>query len=224
MNKSLIEHATEFVVPPPDDRALDPGVDGNTRLTAAVGAFLLVALFVEGVTLVIGVDQVLALHVFIGFLVIPPVLVKLSSTGYRMVRYYTRADRYRRKGPPHPLLRIIGPLVILSTVALLGTGVSVIWVGASSSRNLADLHQTAFIVWVVLMSVHVLGHLVETARSTGADWAPGRPRIRGTALRRALVVGSIAIGIGVGVLSIGWASTWHTEREAQRNEFGRPGR
>ncbi len=224
VKKTVTEHASDFLVPVRDDRDLDAGVEGNSRLTAAIGTFLLVALFIEGVTLVIGVDQLLALHVFIGFLVIPPVVLKLSSTGYRMIRYYTGDDRYHRKGPPHPVLRIIGPLVILSTVALLVTGVSGIAVGGSNSQNLVDLHQTAFIAWVVLMSIHVLGHLVETARYSAADWAPRRPRVRRIGVRRTLVVGSVVIGLGLGALSIGWASTWRTERDAKRNEFVGPGR
>lgn len=224
MKKSVTEHASDFLFPVADDRDLGAGVEGNSRLTSAVGAFLLVALFIEGVTLLIGVGQSLTLHVFIGFLVIPPVLLKLSSTGYRMVRYYTGDERYQRKGPPHPALRIIGPLVILSTVALLGTGVSAIFVRGSTSQNLADLHQTAFIVWVVLMSLHVLGHLVETARYSAADWAPRQPRVRRVAVRRILVAGSVVIGLGLGALSVGWASSWRTDREAQRSAVVRPGR
>ena len=37
---------------------------------------------------------------FLGVLLIGPVALKLASTGYRFVRYYTSEPRYRRKGPP----------------------------------------------------------------------------------------------------------------------------
>ena len=39
-------------------------------------------------------------HMFIGMVLIPPVLLKLASTGYRFVRYYTGSQAYRAKGPP----------------------------------------------------------------------------------------------------------------------------
>ncbi len=41
----------------------------------------------------------LVAHMFIGLVLIPPVLLKLGSTGYRFARYYTGAPAYRAKGP-----------------------------------------------------------------------------------------------------------------------------
>jgi len=35
---------------------------------------------------------------------VPPVLLELSSTGYRFVKYDSGAPAYRRKEPPQPLL------------------------------------------------------------------------------------------------------------------------
>jgi hypothetical protein len=63
------------------------GVQSNTRLTAAVGALLLGLLAAEGLT-VLRVRSLLTLHVFIGMMLIPPVLLKTGSTGWRFVRYY----------------------------------------------------------------------------------------------------------------------------------------
>src|SRR6266700_2655738 len=45
------------------------------------------------------------LHMFVGLLLIPPVALKLASTGYRFVRYYTASPAYRRKAPP-PRVRL----------------------------------------------------------------------------------------------------------------------
>ena len=60
---------------------------------------------------------------FLGLLLIPPVALKMSSTGYRFVRYYTGSEGYVRKGPPAPIPRALGPVVILTSLAVLGTGV-----------------------------------------------------------------------------------------------------
>ena len=51
-------------------------------------------------------------HMFIGLVLIPPVLLKLGSTGYRFVRYYAGAPAYREKGPPRPLLRLLAPVLV----------------------------------------------------------------------------------------------------------------
>jgi hypothetical protein len=97
------------------------GTSGNERLTTAVGATLIVLLAVIGVTIV-RIHALLSVHLFVGMLLIPPVLLKLSSTGYRFVRYYTANPRYRRKGPPPLALRMLAPLVVLSTLVVLVSG------------------------------------------------------------------------------------------------------
>ena len=61
------------------------GVDGNTRLTAATGMVLFVLLAVEGVTL-LSIRQLITVHVFVGVLLLGPVLLKSSSTLYRFLR------------------------------------------------------------------------------------------------------------------------------------------
>ena len=50
---------------------------------------LLVLLAVEGVTILF-LRPLLSVHIFVGMLLIPPVALKLGSTGYRFVRYYQR--------------------------------------------------------------------------------------------------------------------------------------
>jgi hypothetical protein len=51
-------------------------------------------------------------HVFIGMVLIPPVLVKVASTTWRFARYYQGAPAYRRKGPPPVALRLLGFLLL----------------------------------------------------------------------------------------------------------------
>ena len=82
-------------------RSSDAGVESNARLTGSTAAVLLVLLAAEGVT-VLRVGALLTPHVFIGMLLIPPVLLKIGSTGWRFVRYYRGSPAYRRKGPPPP--------------------------------------------------------------------------------------------------------------------------
>ncbi|HEV7162164.1 MAG TPA: hypothetical protein VGN25_02815, partial [Solirubrobacteraceae bacterium] len=107
------------------------GTSGNERLTAATGAVLIALLAVIGVT-ILRLRPLLSVHLFVGVLLIPPVMLKMASTGYRFMRYYTANPRYRRKGPPAAPLRIIAPMVISSTFAVLATGVILLFLGPSS--------------------------------------------------------------------------------------------
>src|SRR5213082_1287805 len=97
------------------------GPEGNARLTTLTGAALLVLLAVEGLTL-LSLRTLLSWHIFVGVLVVPLVALKLGSTGYRIFRYYTSRAEYVEAGPPPLLLRLLGPVVGVSTVALLATG------------------------------------------------------------------------------------------------------
>jgi hypothetical protein len=100
-----------------------PGPRGNERLTAMTGSVLLVLFIAECLTL-LSMGNLLTLHVFLGMLLIGPVSLKIGSTLWRFTRYYTGSAPYVRRGPPPPLQRALGPFVILTTVAVLGSGVA----------------------------------------------------------------------------------------------------
>lgn len=179
------------------------GAAGNTRLTAALGALLLLLFAVEGFT-ILRVRALLTVHVVVGALLLPPVLVKTGSTAYRMVRYYTRSPEYRRKGPPPMVLRLLGPFVVVLTVEILATGVALLYVTGSPWRQgLFFLHKAGFLVWLGAMTVHVLGHLTETLRESWRDWFPGARRIQGAPLRRWLIAGALAIGGALAIVLAG---------------------
>ncbi len=54
---------------------------------------------------------------------------------YRFVRYYSGSAPDVRKGPPAPLLRVLGPLVVLTSVAVLGTGIMLAVAGPGLARG-----------------------------------------------------------------------------------------
>jgi hypothetical protein len=134
------------------------GTDGNELLTVQTGALLLVLLAVLGVT-IIRIGQLTWLHMFLGLLLIGPVALKIGSTGYRFVRYYSGDPSYRRKGPPPLALRALGPLVVLSTIGVLATGVVLLALGPASRSTWLLIHKVIFFVWLAATSLHVLGHL-----------------------------------------------------------------
>jgi hypothetical protein len=139
------------------------GTDGNERLTVLTGLLLIVLLAALGVTIV-WIGQLLWLHLFLGLLLIGPVVLKLLSTGYRFIRYYTASRAYQRKGPPPRILRVLGPLVVLSTFAVFATGVALLLLGPGSRQPWLLLHKVSFIAWIAVVAVHVLGHVPEILR------------------------------------------------------------
>ena len=189
------------------------GPDGNERLTALTGAVLLVLFAAEGVTL-LQLGRLLYWHYVIGFLLIGPVCLKIASTVYRFSRYYTRHEPYVRKGPPHPILRIIGPFIVLSTIAVVGTGV-LLGIDHTSRTffgfQLVFLHKLSFVGWAALMTVHVLAYLPRLPRLLAADAAPGRTAraLGGRGLRYSLLL--LALGVGVILADRGGnlSSLWH---------------
>jgi hypothetical protein len=171
-------------------------VVGNTRLTAVLGLVLAAMLLVEGVT-VLDVRGMITLHMFLGLMLIPPVLLKSASTAYRFGSYYSGREEYVRRGAPHIVLRVIGPLVVLSSLALLGTGLWLLLAGHQDT--VLTLHQGSFIVWVALMTLHFLGHVKD---ATVHSWQELRVRQRDAASRRrpvrlVAVVASLVLGVGL---------------------------
>ncbi len=144
------------------------GVAGNERLTAMTGTLLLFGFAVEGVT-VLEIRQLLVLHVIVGGLLIGPVLLKIASTGYRFIRYYTGSKAYVRKGPPAPLLRLLGPLVITTSVAVLSTGILAAVAGPRSGPWLF-LHKASFVLWFGVMTIHVLNYAPRLPRLLSERW------------------------------------------------------
>lgn len=182
------------------------GPEGNERLTALTGAALLILFAAEGVTL-LQLTRLLYWHYFLGFLLVGPVCLKIASTVYRFTRYYTRRQPYVRKGPPHPLLRVLGPFIVLSTIAVLGTGVLLgiqrephLYFGYS----LLFIHKLTFVGWAALMTVHVLAYLPRLPRLLAADALPGRAArtVGGRGLRYAL----LTLAIGAGLILAFWGA------------------
>ena len=182
------------------------GSEGNRRLTAATAAVLLVLLAAEGITLV-SIRPLVSAHVFLGMLLLPPVGLKVATTGYRFARYYTGSRAYREDGPPHPLLRLLGPFVVLSTAALFASGVALAVLGPDE-RGVLGLHKASFAVWVAAMGAHVLAHVLPLPRLAAADWRreEGLP---GSSLRRWLLAGSLVAGLTLAVATVHLAGPWH---------------
>ena len=197
------------------------GPAGNARLTAWLGLVLLVLFAAEGVT-VLSVHQLLGWHIVVGAIAIGPVALKLGSTGWRMVAYYARVQRYRVAGPPPLVYRVVGPLVVLMSVAVLLTGVLLLLLGEHRSREAIVsvgpvrvdwllLHQASFFAWFAVMTIHVLGRTIPALRT--AQRSLQRPRaVDGITMRLVSILLALALGTGLALWLVGkeggWARTY----------------
>jgi hypothetical protein len=209
------------------------GPAGNARFTAWTGLLLLALITVELVTL-IDVRGLISWHIVVGTLLVPVGLLKTFATTWRFGRYYTGNRAYRSAGPPPTLLRILGPLVIVTTLGLLGSGLALIALGTVSSRRVIftalgqrvdtlTLHQALFIAFAVATGLHVLARTVPAViQVTGRLQRAGplRHRVPGGAARLVALVATLTAAAITAALVLGASSEWR--RDSGRS-FRQPG-
>jgi hypothetical protein len=166
----------------------DPGVEANARLIGYASMVLLIPLVAEVGT---GVRLGLLAHALIGFLLLPPLLLKLGSVGYRFARYYTGHPGYLLAGPPDTVMRLLGPALVLLTLVLFATGIELWLFGFRFGSQWAVWHKVAFVLWFLAVTVHIVAYW---RRASGLALADSRTRLKGVGTRRSLVVASLILG------------------------------
>jgi hypothetical protein len=203
---------------PTGGRITDGGTVGNERLTAATGILLVALLAVIGVT-ILRLRPLISVHLFVGLVLIPVVCLKIASTGYRFVRYYTSDHVYRKRGAPPILLRVSAPIVVATSVAVLATGVALLFLGPESSGTLRLLHKASFIVWVAFIVLHVLGHLPDIQKiflTRRGDRVEYNRYAAGASGRIISIVGALVAGVVLAIVLIPHFGAW-THFEAFRH-------
>jgi hypothetical protein len=139
------------------------------RSTASTAAVLLIVLAVEGVT-VLRVRLLLTPHVFLGMLLVLSVPVEDGRHDLAIRAVLHGRSGLPARGPPLPLLRLLGPIVVVLTASVLATGIALLLGALSWRSQLLVLHRASFLVWFFVMTLQVLGHLLDSARSAPRDW------------------------------------------------------
>ena len=208
------------------------GVAGNTRFTSTLGVVLLSllilqiasALFFALLTYNVAFfngptyDIVRPLHFFVGFALLPLIGLKLVSTGWRFTRYYLRGRSYRAAGPPTWIARLIAPLLIVSAISLLASGVEMWSFQNQLSWPWTAIHNVAAFTFVGTLVIHLILHARQAHRETAADLA-GRPAVMpsreledvrepfgGRVTRRVVLGSALVAGAALGAGASGWPS------------------
>ncbi len=185
------------------------GTDGNEVLTNLTGAVLIVLLAILGVT-ILRVRQLISIHLFVGILLLGPVALKLASTGYRFARYYLGNAAYRLKGPPGAGLRMMAPIVVLTTVVVFVSGMLLLFGGPSTRDPWLALHKVSFIIWLVFTGIHVLAHLPSITRTLALGTRNARVdgTAPGAAGRWIVLAGALVGGLVLALVLIPDFTSW----------------
>lgn len=191
-----------------ENNAAWSGVVGNERLTTLAGAALLVLIAAELVTTA-ALHTLLSAHVFVGVLLAGPLVVKLGSTGYRFLRYYTGSPAFVRKGPPRLALRVLAPLLVATTLVLIGSGIGLLVAGPAHPGPLLAVHNISALIWLPMIAIHTFAYAWRIPRSLADDWGkPLAEPVSGRGLRLGVNLGALLFGVLAAVLTLPSAAPW----------------
>lgn len=196
-------------------------VPANARLTSLTGALLLVLLVLQVLSALLFAllslnvvlpaapifDVVQPVHFFVGFLLMPLIVIKLASVGYRFGAYYLRDAEYHEAGPPPWLARLLAPLLVASAVVLFGSGVEM-W----SFRNdligyWTQVHVLSAVAFTGALVLHVAMRGPRAYREAATDLRAspdGAEAVRGGVTRRSVLTAGAVVGLGVAVSTANW--------------------
>lgn len=194
--QSRLSHAIDVLEEGPHPRRSIP-VAGNLILTSHAGLvilFFLILLYFTGLEF----TPLRAMHFGLGFALIPILLVKLGSTGWRAVNYYFDRDPYGAAGPPWLLPRIMALPLTACALAATISGV-VLWATGTDRGAWATIHIYSVISLAVVIVVHLAIYTRKafraSSRSLEGTKTTRQERIMVWALLVALVAGSAAVGL-----------------------------
>jgi hypothetical protein len=192
----------------PENGAARSAVVDNERLTTLTGTLLLVLIVAE-LVITATIHTLLSAHVFVGVLLAGPLVVKLGSTGYRFLGYYAGSPAFVRKGPPRLALRVLAPLLVATTLVLIGSGIGLLVTGPAQPGPLLAAHNISALIWLPMIAIHTVAYIWRVPRSLADDWstpatepAPGRGRRLGVNL------GALLGGVLAAVLVLPGAAPW----------------
>lgn len=186
-----------------EDRPKDAVPAQNERLTALDGLLLFVLLAAIAVT-ILDIRTWLGAHYLVGFLLIPPLTLKLGSTGYRLLRYYSGSRPYRVAGAPPLLLRfVVAPVLVVSTFIVFASGIELWLFGLRFGSVWILAHTLSAVVMMFAVAAHSVAHLGRSFDIARHEVGSGRG---GDFSRQSLVVASLAAGAVLAIASLTYAS------------------
>lgn len=192
------------------DAKQQAAVFGNEQMTALVGIVLLVLIGAE-IVITAKMHALMSIHIFIGVLLTVPLFVKIGSTGYRFLHYYTGSSAFVQKGPPRLEMRLLAPLLLLASLGLVTSGIILALLGPTNvwSVWVLRLHALSVICWLPLLALHVGAYIWRIPRLLLADWQKrATSRVSGRGRRYAGTLVALLTGVCAAVLFLPHAASW----------------
>jgi hypothetical protein len=181
----------------------DPAVARNQRLTASTGLIVYVLLVAIAITL-FDISGLLAAHYVVGLLLLPLVILKMGSTGFRFVRYYAGSAAFRLAGAPPILLRfLVAPVLVVSTVIVFATGLELWLFGLRFGSGWIEAHAVSSVFMVLATAAHVLAHLRRSADLSLSELSALR---REATSGHSLILAGVVAGALLAIASLLYAS------------------
>lgn len=108
-------------------------------------------------------------------------------------------------------LRVLAPMVVLSTLVVFISGVVLLFAGPSSRETVFPIHKDSFFVWLGFMALHVLGHLPGMPSVLRADYGASAglsSDVTGRAGRTLALAGALVAGVVLAVVLIPEFGPW----------------
>ncbi|WP_298344364.1 hypothetical protein [Ferrimicrobium sp.] len=155
---------------PAEELSSSRRVRAVARLLALLGSVLFIGLAIEGVTVVF-IGQLIALHVVLGLILLPIMAYKIIVATYRFAMYYLGAPDFKHAGPPELVLRVVGPLLVVTTVILMVSGIILVYArpNTPTAALWLNIHRDDFVAWFALMVFHVLAYVRRAVGTSSYD-------------------------------------------------------
>lgn len=179
----------------------------NERLTALTGGVLFV-LFALEVGVTADLRTLILMHIFVGTMLAGPLVVKLTSVGYRFFSYYRKSPAFVEYGPPNIWLRLLAPFFLLLTGMLFLSGIGLVLVGPAHMETLKLIHAGSAALWLPLLVVHVYAHIRQVPGSLKTEGRRSQSRLSGRIKRLRINLIALIAGTLGGIILMPISTSW----------------
>ena len=145
----------------------------------------------------------------LGLILVPPVLLKIASTTWRMTAYYRGNAAYREKGPPALALRVLGPFLVVLKMLVFLSGIALIVCPRPLHGGFLIVHKASFYLWLLALVIHLAAHAKNVIRLAGKDIARHtRMRTAGARYRLLTLTSSLVLGSAIALALAHRAETY----------------
>ncbi|MFD1676365.1 hypothetical protein [Alicyclobacillus fodiniaquatilis] len=180
----------------------------NERMTAIAGTILFI-LIVTQLIITANLHALLSVHIFVGVLLSGPIVIKMFSTGFKFVRYYTRNPIFVKSGTPNIWLRLLAPFLVLMTLLVFISGFSLAIIGPTHMGLFFTIHAASVAIWLPLVAVHIYAHIRRATRVTFSDLRQHTSfRVKGRNGRLGINLAGLIMGAIAAMVMIPVSETW----------------